>query len=112
MNSVVAVDASKVLEDNWLNTSFGAGDVVTHGVETGLGWVDFDDVLESGFTSVQSVVVVLAHRFALLQKKWLGVLSVFDHLSDVDLRVKMWLKSRFRNGPTWGKPSSNSSSHL
>ena len=91
MNSVVAVDTGKVLEDNWLNTSFGAGDVVTHGVETGLGWVDLDDVFESGFTSVQSVVVVLAHGLALLQKKWLGVLAVFDHLSDVDLRVKMWL---------------------
>ena len=91
MNSVLAVDASKVLEDNWLNTSFGAGDVVTHGVETGLGWVDLDDVLEGSFTSVQSVVVVLAHGLAVLQKKWLGVLSVFDHLSDVDLRVKMWL---------------------
>ena len=88
MNSVVAaVDALKVLEDNWLNTSFSAGDVVTHSVETSLGGIDLDDVFKSGFTTVQFIVPEFAHGLALLQKKGFGVFTVLDHLSDVDLSV-------------------------
>ena len=83
MNSVLAVDASKVLEDNWLNTSFGAGDVVTHGVETGLGWVDLDDVLKLGLAALQLIFPELALGFAIFNHLFFWVLALLQHLFHV-----------------------------
>ena len=104
--------ADELVVDDWLDTGLSASDIVAHGVKASLGRVDFDDALKCLLASGKFVLVEFALGFAFFEKKSLGVLSVFEHLIDVDLRMKMWCKSRFWYSPTWGKPSGNSSAHL
>ena len=109
--SVVA-GADELIVDDWLNTGLSASDVVAHGVKASLGGVDFDNAFECRLAAGQFVFVVFALGLALFEKKSFRILSVLQHLVNVDLGVQVWCKSRFMYHPTWGKPSGNSSAHL
>ena len=69
--------------NGWLGASLDTGDVISHWVQAGFSWVDFDDLLKLGLASLQLVLPLLALWLALLQHQWLGVLTSLDHRLDV-----------------------------
>ena len=92
----------EVVVDHWLNASFSAGNVITHGIEAGLSWVDLDDCFEGVLASAQFVLVILALGLAFFEQERLGVLAVFEHLLDVSGFTNVWLKSWLRDCPSRG----------
>ena len=63
-----SVGSLKVVVDDGLNAGFGACNVITHGVEAGLGGVDLDNTFEGGLASGELVLVELALRLALFEE--------------------------------------------
>lgn len=98
--------------DNGLDTSFNASNIVTHGVEAGLGWVDLNDLFQLDFAAGELVFPELALGLAFLHNEGLRILTLLEHSGDVvglgDVRGKSRLGGE---GPTRGQPSNNSTSH-
>ena len=90
IRSVVA-GANEFVVNDGLDTGFSASDVVAHGVEASLGGVYLDDALESSLAASEFVLIELALGLAFLKKKWLGILAILKHLTDVDLGVQVWV---------------------
>ena len=65
--------------DNWLSASLHTGHVVSHWIQTSLGGVNLNDLLQLGLTSLKLGLPGVAERLALLQDLGLGVLSLSDH---------------------------------
>ena len=84
-----SVRALQLLMDDRLGAGLSAGDVVAHGVQTRLGRVDTNDVLQLRLASRQLVLPVLARGLAFFEEKWFRVLALLEHLTDVSRRVKM-----------------------
>lgn len=69
--------------DGRLGAGLDAGHPVAHAVETGLGGVDLDEVLELGLAALQLVLPQLAFRLAIGHHLLLRVLALTQHFQHV-----------------------------
>ena len=61
------LSSDEVVVDKWLSTCLDTGDIVSHGVKTGLGWVDLDNLFKLSLASFKFCFPILAHRFAFFE---------------------------------------------
>ena len=111
-NRKASLGALEAVVDDGLGAGLDASDVVTHGVEAGLGGVDLDDLLEGRLAPLELLLPEGALGLALFNDEGFGVLGVGDHLVDEIWLVNVWSQSGLVEHPSGGKPSSNSSSHF
>ena len=66
--------------NDWLGACLDASDVIALGAEARLGGVDLDDHLKLGLEANQLLIPEGAHRLALLNDHFFGVLGILEHL--------------------------------
>lgn len=81
----LSVSSFQDIVDGRLSARFNASYPVTHAVQASLGGVDFDEILQFWFTSVELVLPPLALGFAFRHQLLFGILSLFEHLQNVAL---------------------------
>ncbi len=57
----------ELIVDHWLGACFDTGDIVSHWIKAGFGWVDLNDLFQLGLASLELLFPVLAVWLALFK---------------------------------------------
>ena len=77
------MSAFQVVVDERLYARFDTSDIVSEGVNAGLGGVHFDDCLELSFAPLKLLLPVRAMGFAVCHELRLGVFAFLEHFLHV-----------------------------